>query len=82
MQENKGYFVAEGLLYDYEFETLEIDTTSFRDEIELLKVADKCLRLATDAIQMSQKTNNYFTGNCKFYTNLIKVIRKDIKERL
>ena len=52
MQENKGYFVAEGLLYDYEFESLEIDTTSFRDEIELLKVADKCLRLATDAIKV------------------------------
>ena len=79
MSENKGTFEADGLEYDYEFKSFDVAYQP--DEIDLLKTAVMCLGLAIRAIDMSSKTNNYFTENNELYINMIKVIRDDIKER-
>ena len=79
MSENKGTFEANGLEYDYELKSFDVAYQS--DEIDLLKTAVMCLSLAIRAIDMSSKTNNYFTENNGLYLNMIKVIRDDIKER-
>ena len=80
MNEHTGQFKANGLAYDYEFKSFDVAYQP--DEIDLLKTAVMCLSLAIRAIEMSSKTNNYFTENNGLYLNMIKVIRDDIKDRV